>query len=153
LQTYYIHGITIELYGSPKVSHNDGDGEGNGNGKGDGIGGGGGGTGGETGGGTVGTGAGGAEGNEGTGDETLRASGGVTTPLIDLLGVGAAGTLSETNDASRGWRVYEMMSVQKSVVAPLNIENPLSPYAAPLAVFSVAAGVAYTYVGFRKRLS
>jgi hypothetical protein len=150
-QIYYINAITIVLNGAPPVDLGDGDGPKDGPGDGTGTGGGGGGANGETGSGVSGTGSGGAEGNENVG-EGRQGKGGLRTPLVDRLGAGSAGTLSEENGASRGWRVYEMMAIQHSLVAPLEIENPLSPYALPIASLAAVAGAVYTYVGFRRRL-
>ncbi|MDR2197297.1 MAG: Ig-like domain-containing protein [Coriobacteriales bacterium] len=151
-QIFYINAITIELNGAPPVDDGEGDGPGGGGGDDKGPGGGGGGREGEVGGGTSGSGSSGAEGREGAGAEAQSGEEGLSTPLIDMLGVGAAGTLAESNGAPRGWRVYEMMINQNSIVDALDINNPLAPFAVPVALGSVVAGIAYTYVGFRRRL-
>jgi hypothetical protein len=161
-QIYYIHTVTIVLAGAPPVNPDDGTGDGTGIGSGDGTGGGGGGKTG-TGSGIVGTGAAGEEGgNSGEGNKPLS-EGGVENDATDETGEGADGEFSDAGaDSSgvdaedietRGWRVYEMMSRARSEVAPLDLDNPYLPLAAPFALASVAVGAGATYGGFRRRLA
>lgn len=54
--------------------------------------------------------------------------------------------------ASKRWRVYQMMNKTNSDVPDWDDENPISPYAAPLAAATFAAGMGVTGVGFWRRL-
>ena len=62
---------------------------------------------------------------------------------------GAAG--SDIGSAKR-WRVYQMMNKTNSDVPDWDDENPMSPFAAPVALGTFAIGVGATGLNFRRRL-
>ena len=55
-------------------------------------------------------------------------------------------------DTAKKWRVYQMMNKTNSDVPDWDDENPLSPFAAPIAVGTFAVGAGVTGIGFRRRL-
>ena len=165
-QIYYIHTITIVLAGGPSAGGGGGSGAGGESGKGGGSGGGENGGGGDGGGGAGGgkNGAGenggssnrqagtqnspeaGAEQTAGAGDQL---SGGETDEVANTADSAAAG--GNIGSAKR-WRVYQMMNKTNSDVPDWDDENPISPFAAPIAIGTFAIGAGATGVGFRRRL-
>ncbi len=141
-QIYYIHTITVVMAGAPPVTPGDGDDDGGGGGTGDE----------NNGSDQSGDGLAGVKGVNGSAGTELVDPGGADNDATDESGEGAAGALSATDGEGRGWRVYEMMSKAQSQLAPLEYDNPLSPFAAPVGFASVAAGVGFTYLGFKRRL-
>ena len=170
-QIYYINTITIVLAGAPSMGGGGGKASSNSSnsdpeaGKDGGNADGAGGTGhGRKGGGsgTSGTGGGNTKGNLDGADGDGRQQAGAE----QSAGQAQDATTGETNaesvfeDAPEGldvgsakrWRVYQMMNKTNSDVPDWNDENPISPFAAPLALGTFAVGAGATGVGFRRRL-
>lgn len=176
-QIFYIHTITIVLKGAPAAGNDTNPnirptptpdpGSGSpqeppadpqGGGPGGGSGGGGGGTA-SVGGGTAG--AGGIYGSPFVGpDNGTSGSRNASAQQAAEQGAGEANSESAAqssilaNDpgASKRWRVYQMMNKNNSDVPDWDDENPLSPFAAPLAMGVFAIGAGATGIGFRRRL-
>ncbi|MGN0077434.1 MAG: Ig-like domain-containing protein, partial [Coriobacteriales bacterium] len=122
-QVYYINTINVILKGAPPSSNGNGNGGGNGTGNGSGMG----------------------EGpSEGDGD-----SGGLEDPSSSAQ-AGGNGTGSDADSGTR-WRVYQMMSTNKSNPGVLEMDNPLAPFAVPLGIAAFLLGGISFYIGFRKR--
>lgn len=165
-QIYYIRGITVVLKGGPSAGGNGGNGGGNGNGggaggTGDGGGGSGGGKNGSSNKGGTGTGGGKQpgpfEGNDGNGEELAgaeAAAGGGDDLSQGEMTQPAEQEAAEGSDlgSSKRWRVYQMMNKTNSDVPDWDDENPLSPFALPVAAGAFAVGASATSVGFRRRL-
>ena len=64
----------------------------------------------------------------------------------------ASGDSGNTADPAKRWRVYQMMNKNNSDVPDWDDENPLSPFAMPIAVGTFAVGAGATGIGFRRRL-
>ncbi len=134
-QIYYINTIMITLEGAPTIDPSGGDGDGKG-----GAGGGDGDSGGIGGDDTSGV----AQGdNEGKSPDTTIANGGQASS--------AAGDTGESQ--AKQWRIYQMMSKNKSDIGEWDFDNPLSPFAIPGALASLIIGGIAAYASFRRRLS
>ena len=170
-QIYYIRGITIVLKGGPSAgkqdtpttpsSENSG-GSGGNSGGGSGKGGKGKGSSG-SGSGSAGTGGANSSGNmAGTNGDGREAAGASQAASTDDTASGEeaaeaeAATTGETAeadaDAGKRWRVYQMMNKNNSDVPDWDDENPIAPFAAPLALGTFAIGASATGLGFRRRL-
>ena len=120
-QVYYINTINVILKGGPPTSDGHGDGGGDGTGNGSGM---------------------GQGPSEGDGD-----SGGLEDPSAQA---GGNGTGSDADSGTR-WRVYQMMSTNKSNPGVLEMDNPLAPFAMPIGIAAFLLGGISFYIGFRKR--
>ena len=54
--------------------------------------------------------------------------------------------------SAKNWRVYQMMNKTNSNVPDWDDENPISPFAAPIAIGTFVVGAGATGIGFRRRL-
>ena len=122
-QVYYINTINVILKGGPPTSDGHGDGGGDGTGNGSGM---------------------GQGPSEGDGD-----SGGLEDPSSSAQ-AGGNGTGSDADSGTR-WRVYQMMSTNKSNPGVLEMDNPLAPFAMPIGIAAFLLGGISFYLGFRKR--
>ena len=122
-QVYYINTINVILKGGPPTSDGHGDGGGDGTGNGSGM---------------------GQGPSEGDGD-----SGGLEDPSSSAQ-AGGNGTGSDADSGTR-WRVYQMMSTNKSNPGVLEMDNPLAPFAMPIGIAAFLLGGISFYIGFRKR--
>lgn len=122
-QVYYINTINVILKGGPPTSDGHGDGGGDGTGNGSGM---------------------GQGPSEGDGD-----SGGLEDPSSSAQ-AGGNGTGSDADSGTR-WRVYQMMSTNKSNPGVLEMDNPLAPFAVPIGIAAFLLGGISFYIGFRKR--
>ena len=122
-QVYYINKINVILKGGPPTSDGHGDGGGDGTGNGSGM---------------------GQGPSEGDGD-----SGGLEDPSSSAQ-AGGNGTGSDADSGTR-WRVYQMMSTNKSNPGVLEMDNPLAPFAMPIGIAAFLLGGISFYIGFRKR--
>jgi hypothetical protein len=157
-QIYYIQAITVVLKGAPPAGNGTGpdkDSE-SGGGIGSGVGDSGNGNGSGSGSGAAGqqgdAGQGGGSGNSAdsdanSGTEADRLSAGSQEKLSgdDLFGT--------SRFPGSNFKVYEMISKSKSNVAPLTMDMPYLPIAAPVAGGGLLAGAAAFFIGFRRRLA
>ena len=123
-QIYYINTVFVILKGGPPTSNGSGSGGGDGTGNGSGMG----------------------EGpSEGNGD-----SGSSAQDPSSSTQAGGNGTGSDADSGTR-WRVYQMMSTNKSNPGVLEMDNPLAPFAMPIGIAAFLLGGISFYIGFRKR--
>lgn len=170
-QIYYINGITVVLKGGPSAGGQGGSGAGNngetdgqGGTNGDGSGGSGGGKTGSSNQGGTGTGGGNTKGNlsgaNGDGQKAAGAEQAAGTSGNDVAADEAKEQASNAESAAAGgdvgsakrWRVYQMMNKTNSDVPDWDDENPISPFALPAVLGTMALGFGSTGIGFRRRL-
>ena len=123
-QIYYINTVFVILKGGPPTSNGSGSGGGDGTGNGSGMG----------------------EGpSEGNGD-----SGSSAQDPSSSTQAGGNGTGSDADSGTR-WRVYQMMSTNKSNPGVLEMDNPLAPFVLPIGIAAFLLGGISFYIGFRRR--
>ncbi len=168
MQIYYIHTINVVLKGGPEevvdpggsdgggTDDEDDNGSGGGSGEGDGSGGGNG----------AGDGDGDGDGSGYSGSGLANESGSSSESSGDSDSTSASGSTSDdaasestgsdesgdTGSGSGAWNIYQVMTNSNSNPGDIDYENPIAPFAVPLACAAAVGGGLSMFVGFRRRL-